>query len=131
LPEQDDVNPARPRHDGSNQDAAQHDLSIEVTVLNTGRVLLLSTDREILVGRLDSAHGIFPELDMTVDGGLEEGVSRRHARIYMRDGTCFVEDLDSTNFTFVNKQKLVPGTRQALTDGDELRCGRVALIFTL
>ncbi len=43
-------------------------------MVNTGRLLMLSADREILVGRLDSAHGIFPELDLTVDAGLEEGV---------------------------------------------------------
>jgi len=129
LPEQDDVNPARPRHDGSNQDAAQHDLSIEVTVLNTGRVLLLSADREILVGRLDSAHGIFPELDMTVDGGLEEGVSRRHARIYMRDGTCFVEDLDSTNGSFLNGDRITPYLPYAFHDGDVLSFGSLQLRF--
>ncbi len=29
-------------------------------MVNTGRLLMLSADREILVGRLDSAHGIFP-----------------------------------------------------------------------
>jgi len=131
LPEQDDVNPARPRHDGSNQDAAQHDLSIEVTVLNTGRVLLLSADREILVGRLDSAHGIFPELDMTVDGGLEEGVSRRHARIYMRDGTCFVEDLDSTNGSFLNGDRITPYLPYAFHDGDVLSFGSLQLRFRI
>ncbi len=77
-------------------------------MVNTGRLLMLSADREILVGRLDSAHGIFPELDLTVDAGLEEGVSRRHARIYMRDGTCFVEDLDSTNGSFLNGDRITP-----------------------
>jgi pSer/pThr/pTyr-binding forkhead associated (FHA) protein len=91
--------------------------------MDTGRKVLLSADREILVGRLDAAHGIFPELDMTADGGLEHGVSRRHARIYTRDGTCFVEDLDSTNGTFLNGERITPYLPYAFHDGDSLTFG--------
>lgn len=131
LPEQDEANPARPRHDSASQEASQRDLNIEVTVVNTGRVLMLSADREILVGRLDSAHGIFPELDLTVDGGLEEGVSRRHARIYMRDGTCFVEDLDSTNGSFLNGDRITPYLPYAFHDGDVLSFGSLQLKFRI
>jgi pSer/pThr/pTyr-binding forkhead associated (FHA) protein len=109
------------------QEGAKRSLAIEVTVQNTGRVVLLSTDRENLVGRLDSAHGIFPELDMTVDGGLEEGVSRRHARIYTRDSTCFVEDLDSTNGSFLNGERITPYLPYAFHDGDELTFGSLQL----
>ncbi len=127
LPEQDEANPARPRHDSASQEASQRDLNIEVTVVNTGRLLMLSADREILVGRLDSAHGIFPELDLTVDAGLEEGVSRRHARIYMRDGTCFVEDLDSTNGSFLNGDRITPYLPYAFHDGDVLSFGSLQL----
>ena len=46
-------------------------------------------------------------------------------------GMYFVEDLDSTNYTFVNKQKLVPKTPQVVSDGDEIRLGRVNLIFKM
>jgi pSer/pThr/pTyr-binding forkhead associated (FHA) protein len=54
-------------------------------------------------------------------------VSRRHARLIVEGSNYFAEDLDSTNFTFVNKQKLTPNTRQAVKDGDQVRCGRVAM----
>lgn len=133
LPEQDDgaETVQRPRHNGSELDGAQRNVSIEVTVQNTGRVVLLSADREILVGRLDSAHGIFPELDMTTDGGLEEGVSRRHARIYMRDSTCFVEDLDSTNGSFLNGERITPYLPYAFHDGDVLTFGSLQLKFRI
>jgi pSer/pThr/pTyr-binding forkhead associated (FHA) protein len=73
--------------------------------------------------------GVYPDVDMTPHGGEDGGVSRRHARIIVDGGNYFVEDLDSTNFTFVNRQKLAPGTRQPLHDGDEIRCGRVALVL--
>lgn len=133
LPEQDDgpQTALRPRHDGSDPDSAKHTLSIEVTVQDTGRIVLLSGDREILVGRLDSAHGIFPELDMTADGGLEEGVSRRHARIYVRESTCFVEDLDSTNGSFLNGDRITPYLPYAFHDGDVLTFGSLQLKFRI
>jgi len=126
LPEQEDGRPARPRQEGKEGEEAWA-LNIEVEVLNTGRKVLLSADREILVGRLDAAHGIFPELDMTTDGGLEQGVSRRHARIYTREGTCFVEDLDSTNGTFLNEERITPYLPYAFRDGDLLMFGTMRL----
>jgi len=126
LPEQEEGRPARPRQEGKEGEEAWA-LNIEIEVLNTGRKVLLSADREILVGRLDAAHGIFPELDMTTDGGLEQGVSRRHARIYTREGTCFVEDLDSTNGTFLNEERITPYLPYAFRDGDLLMFGTMRL----
>ena len=47
-------------------------------------------------------------------------VSRRHARIYFEAGGFYVQDLDSSNGTYINGQRVHKGS---LTDGDELRCG--------
>jgi len=127
LPEQEDGRPARPRIDGADFDERERTIRIEVTVQQTGRKMMLSADRELLVGRLDAAHGIFPEMDMTTDDGLEQGVSRRHARIYTRDGTCFVEDLDSTNGTFLNGERITPYLPYAFHDGDSLTFGTLKL----
>jgi hypothetical protein len=129
LPEQEDGGPAHARLEGAGEDGVVRPLSIDVEVLNTGRKLMLSAEREILVGRLDAAHGIFPELDLTADNGLEQGVSRRHARIYTRDGTCFVEDLDSTNGTFLNGERITPYLPYAFHDGDVLTFGSLRLAF--
>jgi pSer/pThr/pTyr-binding forkhead associated (FHA) protein len=84
---------------------------------------------EILIGREDPISGIYPNVDLTPHGGEEGGVSRQHARLFYEGGQYFVEDLDSTNYTFVNQQKLAPKTRHPLNDGDEIRCGRVALVL--
>jgi pSer/pThr/pTyr-binding forkhead associated (FHA) protein len=98
-------------------------------VAASGAEIPLPAVAEILIGREDPVSGIYPEVDLTPHGGEEGGVSRRHARLIVEGGKTFVEDLDSTNFTFVNKQKIAPKTRTALKDGDELRCGRVALVL--
>jgi DNA-binding winged helix-turn-helix (wHTH) protein len=50
------------------------------------------------------------------------GVSRRHARIEVKEGRAVLEDLDSKNGTFVNGERL--GTARVLEDGDVLRLGK-------
>ncbi len=100
-----------------------------LVVAASGAEIPLPAGEEILIGREDPVSGVYPDIDLTPHGGEEGGVSRRHARLIVEGGNYYVEDLDSTNFTFVNKQKLTPQTRQPLHDGDEIRCGRVALIL--
>jgi pSer/pThr/pTyr-binding forkhead associated (FHA) protein len=48
-------------------------------------------------------------------------VSQQHARIFDRGGNWYVEDLGSTNGTFVNEQRLVAPAM--LTPGDKIRVG--------
>jgi pSer/pThr/pTyr-binding forkhead associated (FHA) protein len=102
-----------------------------LVVVASGAEIPLPAKAEILLGREDPISGIFPEVDMTPHGGDEGGISRRHARIIVDGGLYYIEDLDSTNYTFVNKQKLVPKTRQLVSDGDEIRLGRVGLVFRM
>jgi pSer/pThr/pTyr-binding forkhead associated (FHA) protein len=80
---------------------------------------------EIFVGREDPVSGVFPEIDLTDHGGDEGGVSRKHARIYVQGSQVYIEDLNSTNYTYVNQQKVTPGQPCPVNDGDELRFGRV------
>lgn len=84
---------------------------------------------EIIIGREDPVSGIFPDIDLTPHGGDEGGVSRQHCKITVQGGQYLIEDLKSTNSTRVNRQRLEPGKTQALKDGDEIRAGRVALVF--
>jgi pSer/pThr/pTyr-binding forkhead associated (FHA) protein len=100
-----------------------------LVVAASGAEIPLPPVAEILIGREDPVSGIFPEVELTPHGGEEGGVSRRHARLIVEGGNYFIEDLDSTNFTFVNKQKVTPKVRQPLKNGDEIRCGRVTLIL--
>lgn len=101
-----------------------------LVVASTGQSLML-TKRESVIGREDPTSGIFPDIDTSTFGGLEGGVSRKHARIYEQNGTYFIEDLNSTNYTLVNKQKVLPAVAQALAAGDEVRLGRISLLFML
>lgn len=97
---------------------------------SAGKQFLLSA-AESQIGRWDADGGVFPDVDLDTDDP-EAKVSRRHARVTFRDGQYFVEDLGSTNGTFVNRGKrLSPGTRQSLKDGDEIIVGKTFLRFRL
>lgn len=52
-------------------------------------------------------------------------VSQLHARIYQRDGQFLVEDLGSTNGTYLNRSKVV-GT-MVIHHGDRLQVGNTVL----
>ena len=97
---------------------------------SAGKQFLLS-NAESQIGRWDADGGVFPDVDLDTDDP-EAKVSRRHARVTFRDGQYFLEDLGSTNGTFVNRGKrLSPGTRQSLKDGDEIIVGKTFLRFRL
>src|SRR6185369_8502018 len=95
---------------------------------SSGKQFMLS-DTEAQIGRWDADGGIFPDVDLDTDDP-EAKVSRRHARITLNNGQYFLEDLGSTNGTFINRGKrLPPGQRQALCDGDEIIVGKTFLRF--
>ena len=87
------------------------------------------SDEESQIGRWDADGGIFPDVDLDADDP-EAKVSRRHARIMRRNGQYFIEDLGSTNGTFINRgRRLLPGDKQPLRDGDEIIVGKTFLRF--
>jgi hypothetical protein len=89
----------------------------------------ISGKDHITVGREDAVSNIFPDVDLTDHGGEEGGVSRLHARIYVENGQYVLEDENSTNYTFLNRQRLTGKTPTPLHDNDEIRFGRVLLRF--
>jgi hypothetical protein len=87
------------------------------------------SNQDANIGRWDADGGVFPDVDLDSDDP-EAKVSRRHARILLREGQYVIEDLGSTNGTFVNRgRRLIPGDRQPLQDGDEIIVGKTFLRF--
>ncbi|MEK7832944.1 MAG: FHA domain-containing protein [Acidobacteriota bacterium] len=86
---------------------------------------------EALIGRWDADGGIFPDVDLDQDDP-EAKVSRRHARIQFLNNQYLIEDLGSTNGTFINRgPRLLPGIKQPLNNGDEIIVGKTFLKFLL
>lgn len=71
----------------------------------------LRMNREIIIGRSS-------DLDMVL---VEDMVSRRHAKITTTDADILIQDMGSTNGTFVNGEKIAGRAR--LTEGDRILVG--------
>jgi pSer/pThr/pTyr-binding forkhead associated (FHA) protein len=91
-----------------------------------GSTLEIPAKDEVVIGREDPISEVFPDLDLTGFGGMEKGVSRKHAVIHHTGSDYTLEDMGSTNGTYVNRKKVVPNTPQAIKPGDELRFGKLA-----
>lgn len=114
---------------GMSSNGTVENMLARLVIISTGAELPLPDQEEITVGREDPSSGIFPDVDLTPYGGEEGGVSRRHARMLFVNGEYFVEDLQSTNFTKLDGQRLPAHVRERLEDGARIDFGRVATIF--
>lgn len=58
-------------------------------------------------------------------------VSRIHCTIIRKNGVCYVRDENSTNSTYVNGERVVPGTEQLLLNNCKLILGDEEFIYSL
>ena len=100
---------------------------ITLQIMNSGRRINLDIGDDLLIGRKDNARGIFPDVDLGLDGGYDAGVSRRHAILAHKNDVYTVEDLGSSNGTFVNGRRLPPQTPTTIKVSDELKCGTLLI----
>lgn len=94
------------------------------------RVYRLYTPEGGLVTNVDKPTVTIGKKKEETDVVLEDSsVSRMHARITREGKEYYLEDLNSTNGTFKNGLRLQPYEKRKLEAGDELKCGRITLIF--
>ncbi|HQY64174.1 MAG: GGDEF domain-containing protein [Myxococcales bacterium] len=80
-----------------------------------GRRIQLGAD-PFIIGRVEPVDLLLPE----------DSVSRKHARLFLRGGRRYAEDLGSTNSTFVND---APIREVELTNGAQIKVGRTILKY--
>jgi hypothetical protein len=88
--------------------------------------LVVLRERSVLVGRPSVSRGIHPQ----VDCGADTGVSRRHCQLSTDGQRWWVEDLQSSNGTYVSPagdalptEPVPAGQRRELADGDRVYLG--------
>ena len=56
---------------------------------------------------------------------VEEKMSRKHCRLYVENGEAYIEDLRSSNGTYVNGRRI---DRHKLIDGDKIQVGETTIL---
>jgi hypothetical protein len=92
---------------------------------------VLGRQTELLVGRASkTGTSPKPHIDLEAYGGRQGGVSRLHSRLSRKGEQWFIEDLGSTNGTFLNGARLPPHQKIPIHEGDTLTFGRLELEVT-
>lgn len=101
---------------------------IAVYAAGTDKPVYVRFDKELVLGR-KVTETVESLLDLTRLGGFQLGLSRRHAMV-RRTGTGYeLIDLASTNGTWLNNEPLVPNTPYPLSNGSQVRLGRMRLFL--
>jgi hypothetical protein len=98
-------------------------------VAASGVTFDLTGRTKAIIGRADPVSDVHPDVDLTSHGGDEGGVSRRHAELSFDGSQWQIKDLNSTNGSAVNNQRLSPNVPQWLKNGDQIRLGKLVLVF--
>lgn len=105
----------------------QHYDGLVLFVAGQKQPIILKNLMKIVLGRQEGA-STTPLLNLTPYGAQSLGVSRQHAMIKAADnGRYVIEDMNSTNGTFVNENRLKPDMPQTLYNGDLMRLGQLIM----
>ena len=88
-------------------------------------LMLVEGAQMVTLGRDMGIEGASVYIDLTPYQGTPLGVSRRHAAIQLSQNMYLLQDLGSTNGTWLNEARLPPHTSRTLNNGDMVRFGRV------
>lgn len=97
-----------------------------LVVLGQEQPILLRGGGKTVLGRYSPGE-VAPSVDLTPYNANLLGVSRQHATISRSDTSLVLEDLGSTNGTWLNEVKLTPNKPAALQSGDLVRLGQLGL----
>jgi pSer/pThr/pTyr-binding forkhead associated (FHA) protein len=123
-----DLRAAPARHSGSGearqaapprppQASTKSPRSVVVTDERGAKLQTHRLDGPVHVGRGESCQICIPDTY----------ASTSHARIFSRDGSWFIEDLGSTNGTYLNQRRVTSASE--LRAGDRVRVGKTTLEF--
>jgi hypothetical protein len=101
--------------------------SIALFVDNADEPLILEVTNQAVLGRYVPNSPAQPRVDLAPYGALEKGVSRVHAVIRRTEHGLTVQDLSSSNGSWLNGVKLEPHAPAALKSGDRLLLSRIMI----
>lgn len=109
----------------------------------TEKIIINSSDKAgsgLLAITITDNEGITKEVEWNIEGSIfigrsdicdvyfnDESLSKQHFVVEITLSGCYIEDLDTTNGTFVNGVKMTG--RRRISDGDVVTAGREKFIF--
>lgn len=90
---------------------------LSVTAHDGSKPRSFALDDELLIGRATKCRVVI----------TDPYASQVHARVFRRDGTIYIEDMGSTNGTYLNRKKVTSAT--PVSRGDKARIGKTELEF--
>lgn len=112
-------------------EGAPESRSIHLKICDSDRVIEIPLTATIVLGRIDPSNNVFPEIDLSQESGVEQGISRRHAQIIKKGELVMVEDMGSLNGTFINGRRLAAYYPEVLHHGDQLQLGKLLIDIAL
>ena len=97
--------------------------------LDDGQPITIQREKAFILGRVSSEIKTRESLvDLTQFGALELGISRVHAKIHQTKDGYQITDLESSNGTWLENQRLVPKQPYTIESGDRIRIGRLNIL---
>lgn len=100
-------------------------------IMDFGEPIIVPILAVITLGRDDKQEADANIVDFSRFGDMTMGISRRHASIYFENNEFYIEDLGSTNGTWLNKHRLMPGEKHRLKNDAHIWLGPLKMVFCL
>lgn len=101
-------------------------MALVFQIAGTSDQLEITVDDRITIGRADPSMDEHPDVDLAPFDAVEHGVSRTHAIIELNsENGLFLSDMNSSNGTYLNGQRLRSNQFRTIHDGDEIRFGKL------
>jgi FHA domain len=100
---------------------------VVLMILDFGESIPLEEKEEFTLGRVTEGQPIIPEIDLNAYNAYEQGVSRMHAMVSVKEDRITITDLGSANGTWVNGDRVSPHTARVLNHGDLVTLGKFRL----
>ena len=88
--------------------------------------LVVYVSQQTILGRRTSDPTVQPRIDLTPYGAVAKGISRVHVMLRRTESGLTIEDLASSNGTWVNGARIPAYTRTVLKSGDHVLLGELA-----
>jgi len=102
-------------------------VGLSLFLLNNGEPISLRAEEEFVLGRSNDMTSE-PMVDLTKYEAFAAGVSRRHAMIRAIGNKYILIDLNSSNGTWLNGERLLPTKAHDLPSGGVIQLGRLKLV---